>query len=207
MVAANNVRLAFCKVRAAEMATFRPPTSTGLENVTVLVVDDSRVMRDLMKTILHGIGVRTIFEASNGAEGLEVFRDCKPDIIFADWMMEPIDGAEFVQFIRKSSDSPNRHVPIIMLTGHTEAPRIRKARDLGATEFLAKPVSTRAVAERIEAVIHRPRPFVRTSTFYGPDRRRKVASFEGLDRRGNGSEKPLIEIEAGRDLARKTHVD
>ena len=168
------------------MSYHRRQGPSGLENVSILLVDDSRSMRDLMKTILRELGVQRIDEATSGAEGLEWLHEGSYDIVFVDWMMEPIDGWEFVHFVRKSVDSPNRYIPIIMITGHSEAHRVRAARDIGVTEFLAKPVSAKAVAQRLEAVIHHPRPYVRTQAFFGPDRRRKVASFDGQDRRHDG---------------------
>jgi CheY-like chemotaxis protein len=177
------------------MAFSRHTGLTGLENVTVLLVDDSRSMRDLMKTILRELGVQRIDEAGSGAEGLEWLHEGKYDIVFVDWMMEPIDGWEFVRFVRNSIDSPNRYIPIIMITGHSEAHRVRAARDIGVTEFLVKPVSAKAVAQRLEAVIHHPRPFVRTQTFFGPDRRRRVASFDGFDRRRGKNDKPIVSKE------------
>lgn len=174
------------------MSMSPPAGATGLENVSVLIVDDSRVMRELLTVILRGCGVGRICEAGDGEAGLEAIRDLKPDIVFADWMMQPMDGHEFVRKVRQDPDSPNPLLPIIMITGHSEAKRVRAARDAGATEFLAKPVTAKAVARRLEAIIHLPRPFVRTSQFFGPDRRRKVASFDGMDKRGRGGERASI---------------
>lgn len=159
-------------------------TQGGLAAVSVLIVDDSQSMRELMKAILRELGVTRIYQAVDGADGITALRDHKPDIVFVDWMMTPLDGYDFVRLVRKSPDSPNRTVPIVMLTGHSEIKRVRAARDIGVTEFLAKPVSARAVAQRIESIIHRDRPYVQTREFFGPDRRRKVASFEGADQRG-----------------------
>ena len=96
----------------------------------------------------------------------------QPDIIFCDWNMEVIDGLEFTKFVRTGVDTANPYVPIIMLSGHSEARRICEARDIGITEYLVKPISAEMIYERICRVIERPRQFVKTKAFFGPDRRR-----------------------------------
>ena len=60
-----------------------------------------------------------------------------------------------------------------MLTGHAELALVTEARDMGVNEFLAKPVSAKALYARITAAVHHPRPFVRTRAYFGPDRRRQ----------------------------------
>jgi two-component system chemotaxis response regulator CheY len=75
-------------------------------------------------------------------------------------------------------------VPIIMITGHTEKNRVTAARDSGITEFLAKPISAKALYQRIVNVIAHPRPFIKTKTYFGPDRRRNTnPNYAGPERR------------------------
>ncbi len=101
-----------------------------------------------------------------------------------DFQMSPIDGVEFTRLVRNAADSPNPFLPIIMLTGHAAKARVEEARDAGVTEFVVKPVTARAVLDRINAVILRPRPFVRTGEYFGPDRRRRQdPEFKGPWRR------------------------
>jgi DNA-binding response OmpR family regulator len=74
-----------------------------------------------------------------------------------------------------------------MLTGHTEKQRVTAARDAGITEFLAKPISAKALYQRIVNVVANPRPFIKTKTYFGPDRRRAVSnSYVGPERRKGG---------------------
>lgn len=61
-----------------------------------------------------------------------------------------------------------------MVSGHTDRRRVIEARDSGIDEYLAKPFSARALAERIDAVVNNRRPFVKSPGYAGPDRRRKV---------------------------------
>jgi DNA-binding response OmpR family regulator len=74
-----------------------------------------------------------------------------------------------------------------MLTGHSEKRRVTVARDAGVTEFLAKPISAKALYQRILNVVVNPRPFVKTKSYFGPDRRRNVnPNYIGPERRKGG---------------------
>lgn len=163
------------------MRTTAPPT--GLEAVSVMIIDDSRTMRELLMALLQGFGISTMSQASDGADALRKLSEAKPDIVFVDWSMEGLDGAGFVRAIRRDEGNPMRHVPIVMITGHAELDRVTEARDAGINEFMVKPITGKALAARLETLIHRPRPFARTSTYYGPDRRRKSEAYEGDERR------------------------
>jgi CheY-like chemotaxis protein len=149
-----------------------------------LVVDDNMHMRRIVRQLLHGFGSREIFEAEDGAAGLEAFNGHNPDIVITDWAMPILDGLELTQMIRKPDAHANPYVPIIMLSGHSEKSRVMQARDAGVTEFLAKPIAAKALYERILSVVLNPRPFIRTATFFGPDRRRNVnPNYTGPERR------------------------
>lgn len=156
----------------------------NLENLSVLIVDDNAHMRLLVKTILNTIGIRLVATAEDGADALKVMRGFEADFVICDWNMEPIDGVEFTKLVRNSDDSPNIYVPIIMLTGHTEAKRVMTARDAGVNEFLAKPVSATKLYQRIKEILESPRQFVRTKTYFGPNRRRRFdRNYPGPERR------------------------
>jgi two-component system, chemotaxis family, chemotaxis protein CheY len=152
-----------------------------------LVVDDNAHMRRILRTLLHGFGAREVYEAEDGAAGLEAFTHYSPDIVITDWAMPIFDGLELTQMIRQPNGNPNPYVPIIMLTGHSEKKRVIAARDTGVTEFLTKPISATALSQRILNVVANPRPFIRTKTYFGPDRRRNAANtYVGADRRKGG---------------------
>lgn len=152
-----------------------------------LVIDDNAHMRRIMRTLLHGFGAREVYEAEDGATGLEAFTHYIPDIIISDWAMPIFDGLELTQMIRQPGANANPYVAIIMLTGHSEKNRVTAARDAGITEFLAKPISAKGLYERIVNVVARPRPFIRTKSYFGPDRRRNVnPNYSGQERRKGG---------------------
>jgi DNA-binding response OmpR family regulator len=124
-----------------------------------------------------------VAEANDAADAFAELTHFPADIIITDYHMQPLDGLDFVRLVRTGSDSPNPFVPIIMLSGHTEMKKIMEARDAGAHEYLAKPISARSLYARINSIISRPREFIKTKTFFGPDRRRRAVSFNGSDRR------------------------
>ena len=160
------------------------------EQLTVMVVDDNLMMRKLVEQLLHCFGVGTVIRAGNGEDALQVLADRHIDMVITDWMMEPLDGVEFVRRVRMAECSPNRLVPMLMMTGHSELWRVAAARDAGINEFIVKPITGDALLSRMIYMIEHPRAYVRTNTYFGPDRRRKVESpYFGPDRRSAGRDK------------------
>jgi two-component system chemotaxis response regulator CheY len=152
-----------------------------------LVIDDNAHMRRILRTLLHGFGAREVYEAEDGAAGLEAFTHYVPDIVITDWAMPVFDGLELTQMIRQPGANANPYVAIIMLTGHSEKKRVTSARDAGVTEFLAKPISAKGLYERIVNVIASPRAFIKTKNYFGPDRRRSITpNYVGPERRKGG---------------------
>jgi CheY-like chemotaxis protein len=160
------------------------------ELLKILLVDDNHYMRVLLGEILRAIGVQHLFEANDGAEALQAMRNNAIDIVMTDLSMQPLDGIDFVRLLRNSPDSPNPMVPVIMITGHSTMQRVNEAREAGVNEFLAKPLTARGVIERLTQVVENPRPFIRTATYFGPDRRRRAdPKFTGPWRRSTDTQR------------------
>ena len=151
----------------------------------VLICDDSRHIRSLLRTFLTSFGVQMIRETSNADDGYRDFVEWRPDLVITDWNMTPTSGLEFVERIRMSEDSADPFVPIIMLTGYTELYRVKAARDAGVSVFLAKPVSAQSIYKRLVAIVDDARPFVRIERYFGPDRRspKRTDLYGGDERR------------------------
>lgn len=158
-----------------------------LHRISILVVEDNQPMLEIAKSLLLTFGVGHVISASNGEIGYKRFCEYNPDIVIADWMMKPMDGISFTRMIRNDPSSPNAYVPIILMTGFSERRRVLQARDAGVTEFLVKPFNARDLYKRIAQVIERPRQFVRSDSFFGPDRRRSrdtgISNYSGPFRR------------------------
>ena len=157
---------------------------SSLGKLTVLIVDDNQYMISIVSAILRGFGVGRVISAKDGSAALEIVRSDAVDIMITDYNMGFLNGDELVRLIRTSSDSKNRFIPIIMLTGHSEASKVKAARDAGVDEFVRKPVTAAELFTKIRAVVERPRPYVESRDFFGPDRRRrKIGDFSGDNRR------------------------
>jgi two-component system, chemotaxis family, chemotaxis protein CheY len=159
-------------------------TLGAFTHVKALIVEDNHHMRVLLRSLLNTLGITHIYEASDGAEAFALLRDRQPDLVLTDLTMHPIDGISFVRELRQSPHSPNPYIPVVMVTGHTERRRVETARDAGVTEFLAKPISAKALYQRILNIVINPRPFIKSKSYFGPDRRRNTAaSYAGAERR------------------------
>lgn len=159
---------------------------SSLQSLNILLIDDNQHMRAITSAILQSAGMKKVREAADGSTGLEILRDHPIDLVIVDFNMFPLDGVEFTRLVRNSPDSVNPYLPIIMMTGHSEKSRVTEARDAGVTEFVVKPITAKAILDRLQAVIFRPRPFVKTDGYFGPDRRRTDASnYKGPRRRAS----------------------
>ncbi|MGO4408656.1 MULTISPECIES: response regulator [unclassified Brevundimonas] len=161
---------------------------SALQSLDILLADDNPNMRAIVCVMLKSIGVTRVREVEDGAAALEALKTHPADLAIVDFKMLPVDGVTFTQLIRTAPDSPNPYLPIIMMTGHSEKRRVAQARDAGVTEFVTKPVNAQALLTRIQAVIMRPRTFIRGGGYFGPDRRRtQTDDYAGPYRRSTDS--------------------
>lgn len=144
----------------------------GLGALRILVVDDNDQMRTIIGTVLGAAGAGRLFYATDGRQGLDQLMAAPVDVAYVDYEMPTMNGLDFISRVR-ALPGEARYLPIIMLTGHSDLPRLNAARDRGVNEFLAKPVTARDILKRLESVILRPRPYVAAADFFGPDRRRR----------------------------------
>ena len=134
----------------------------------VVVVDDEQYMRKVVRTMLLSVGVHNVHEAADGPAGLELIRRIAPDVVILDWQMPGMDGPAFVRMVRSPATFPFPNVPIILLTGHGERSRVVEAVKIGVNEFLLKPVSVKALQDRMISVLTNPREVVKSGDYYGP---------------------------------------
>jgi two-component system, chemotaxis family, chemotaxis protein CheY len=165
-----------------EQAALSKDLQDQIASLKVLIVDDEHYMRKVVRTMLLAIGVKTVIEADDGMSGLEAIKKHMPNIVVVDWEMPLIDGAQFVRMVRSPMDFPAPDVPIIMLSGHGDRWRVVEAARLGAHEYLLKPVSTKALLERIVTILTVPRPFISLDGYYGPAPRKMFANTRPVDK-------------------------
>ncbi len=147
----------------------------AFNHLRALIVEDNPHVRALLHSLLNTLGITEICEAENGTDAFAKLQTYKPDLILTDLTMGPVNGIAFVREVRRSKSSPNPFVPIILITGHTEKHWIAAARDAGVTEIVVKPITAQNFFQRIADIVERPRPFIRCTYYFGPDRRRQQA--------------------------------
>lgn len=159
-------------------------TLYSLSDLKVLVVEDNQFMRTLLVDALNAMGVGSVNAANSGKRALGLMINNSFDLVITDLEMENGNGIDLVQAIRKGRDIEDPLMPIIVLSANTTRSMITSSRDAGTTEFLAKPVSAKALYRRISAIIEAPRNFIRTDDYFGPDRRRRQdPAYKGPKRR------------------------
>ena len=145
----------------------------ALEGVSTLILDDNAHMRGLIRVMLASFGVRRVEEAADCNDAFAIMAAGGIDLAFVDFKLGGIDGLDFCKRIRNGAEGMDVYLPIIMITAYSERSRVLDAINAGVDEFLVKPIRPVDVANRVNAVIERRRPFVRSDGYFGPDRRRR----------------------------------
>ena len=149
----------------------------NLSNVNILLADQSKALRTVLRSVLRELGIRKMTVTSSAEEAFDAFVSFPHDLVLTDWGPS-FDGIGLALRIRRDEASPNQFVPIIVMTANTERRHVYEALDAGMTEFLAKPFSPRLIYHRLHVIAENPRSFVRTSSYSGPDRRRRNSSVD-----------------------------
>ncbi len=118
----------------------------------ILVIDDEREIVKLVRAYLEQAGFRVV-TASDGQEGLTVFRHEKPGLVVLDLSLPRIDGLDVCRTIRRESNTP-----VIMLTARVEEQDRLIGLELGADDYIVKPFSPREVVARVRVVLRRVNP-------------------------------------------------
>jgi len=125
----------------------------------ILVVDDSRVMRRLVRGALEAMegGAPEIFEASDGLEALQKLEQerLEVDLLLLDWTMPRMDGITFVRLLR--GREALRHLPVVMLTSQAQQSQKAEAADLGVVDYILKPFDADALRRKVGEVAARVR--------------------------------------------------
>ncbi|MBP5856013.1 response regulator [Marivibrio halodurans] len=171
---------------------------TDPDAATVLLVEDNAQVRRLLGAVLRAIGIRRVVSAANGSEAIRILRQQTPtgsegtddgesgthfDVVISDWKMHPGDGVALLRWIRRHRESPNRFVPFLMLSAYVDPDRVRLARDLGASAYIAKPFTADTVARYVSIALADARRFVEIGDYFGPDRRGNAPDLSEAERR------------------------
>lgn len=112
----------------------------------ILLVDDSRTIRNIQKNVLKQLGHTDILEAEDGVKALEIYNQGPPDLMLIDWNMPKMDGITLIRKIRETDKS----IPMIMCTTEAEKSRVLEAVKAGVNNYIVKPFTVESLGEKIE---------------------------------------------------------
>lgn len=139
-----------------------------LSRISCLIAEDNPHMRAIVRSVLSGFGIRAVFEASDGAEALELVVDRKPDIVLLDWVMNPFGGNEFLRILRGDRDLVISTVPVLVITAHAKRATILEAIGIGVHGFVAKPIAPAILYRHIGEILERQEMHGRSKGIMGP---------------------------------------
>lgn len=123
-----------------------------MANELVLIVEDDQELRTMISAYLRSEGYVTL-EADDGAQAVRLWEERRPDLIVLDWMLPALGGLDVARQVRSKENTP-----IIMVTARNEEADIIVGLEIGADDYLVKPISLRQLSARIRAVLRRARP-------------------------------------------------
>ncbi len=115
----------------------------------ILIVDDSKTMRNIQKATLAKLGYTQVEEAGDGQEALSRVDAFDPHIILLDWNMPVMDGLSFVKAYR----GKGRTVPIIMVTTEAEKSRVIEAIKAGVNNYVVKPFTPESLGQKVTETV------------------------------------------------------
>jgi two-component system, chemotaxis family, chemotaxis protein CheY len=156
-----------------------------LSKLELTIIDPNSFSRQILRSLLNAVGVPSsaIREMSDAETALSALEHFTPDIILSEISLPGMDGIAFIEAVRHLEDDSKCYVPIIVCTAHTDQQRVLACRDAGAHEVMNKPMSVKALYQRIVSVIEHPRSFVLAPVYAGPDRRRRESGGKAQTRR------------------------
>ena len=139
----------------------------------ILLVEESVHAARLLTTVLSQCGMRSVSVAPTLEEAFNILSQGSIDAVLCDWTGKNTTGLDVLKAIRDPEGNFNQKLPVIILSSDPSLVKVTQARDAGATEFVAKPVSVKSLARALWSALEVGRPFVESDHYYGPDRRRK----------------------------------
>ena len=121
----------------------------------ILIVDDSRSMRLILKRMLAEMGHAEVAEAEDGSVALAQMEAFRPELALVDWNMPVMNGLELIRAVR--SNAEHRDIPIVMVTTETEIEQVVRALAAGASEYVMKPFTKDGILDKLDLLGIMPR--------------------------------------------------
>lgn len=165
-----------------ESATLSELGPDQLRVLNTLVIVDNLPMFAIFQTVLEGLGIRNVVHQRTTQGVVETLLSQPIDLVIVD-DLSPLDGVKFLTALRKGTGKLPNAVPVMFVTAVAERERIVAARDAGANEIMLKPFTAAQLRARLETTVKKPRTFVESNAYTGPDRRRRRDDGAAVERR------------------------
>ena len=119
--------------------------------VRILVVDDHMLTRDMVKSILRGLGYTNIVQAENGHVALNKIEEEEIGLVICDWNMPNLSGLEVLQEVRRIRGT--KELPFLMLTAEAYRENVAVAVQAGVSDYIAKPFTADTLGEKVERIL------------------------------------------------------
>jgi two-component system, chemotaxis family, chemotaxis protein CheY len=146
----------------------------------------------MMRTVLAAAGVGHVVLTEDSRRALELLASQHFDAVFVEGETH-LEGIAFARSARRKV-MRNPLIPIFAVHGGPKRRDVEKARDLGVAAVICRPVSPKTIADKLLAVLVKPRPFIAAPDFFGPDRRAKPRNWRGNERRRQTPRKTKIQL-------------
>lgn len=125
----------------------------AFDGLAVLVVDDQKIIHNMLSHLLLKVGFKEVDSAFNGSQALKALDAKRYDLILCDIMMDDLDGIGFVQTLRQPNnlryDIGKSRTPVMLMSGSTDSEHLRAAKEVGVQGYIVKPFDPASVYERL----------------------------------------------------------
>lgn len=166
-----------------------------LGRLSLLIVEPDEAMVGTWRRLLTALKIRDVRFLPGAVQARTLLANAAEnqrtvDILICRWDLPGEDGLSMVRQLRRDTDSPAPFLPAIIVTTEITRERVAQALQAGVHEILVPPLTPKAVEARLREIVERPRKFVRSAEYFGPDRRRQIrAGYAGPFRRADDRKK------------------
>jgi two-component system chemotaxis response regulator CheY len=140
----------------------------------VLLVASKNHAAHTLRAVLGMTGITRIAQVEDSSIAIELLGHDEFDVVFCDDASASVNGLSFPMAVRHTPSVCNPMLPVFVFREYAWRRNVEKARDTGATDFITCPLSPKTVAKKLTAAITNPRPFIKASEYFGPDRRTRT---------------------------------
>ena len=124
-----------------------------IKRLGILIADSKSYSRSLLRSMLLQLGAKSIYEAGDGLAALDAMRNLSPDVVVMDWDLPILSVQDLLRRARTPGVLLNPRLPIIVISGSGQSTCVREAIELGAQQFLVRPISLKILEQRIVSVV------------------------------------------------------